>query len=94
VCGLAALNGMLETDLAPRFAPERPGDVKHSQADTARMEALLDFAPVVDFGAGLRLTVAWFRGREGASVPRLFPVELRIRLGMEKPSSLGKIYVA
>ena len=65
---VAALNRILETDLAPRFEAERPGDVKHSQADTARMEELLGFAPVVDFDAGLRRTVGWFRERARESV--------------------------
>ncbi len=61
---IAALNGIFEANLAPRFEPARPGDVKHSQADTARIETLLGFAPVVDFDEGLRRTVAWFRAQE------------------------------
>jgi UDP-glucose 4-epimerase len=62
---IQALNGILGADLSPKFEPERPGDVKHSQADTTRMEGLLGFAPVVDFDEGLRRTVAWFRARRG-----------------------------
>lgn len=63
---IAALNGILGTDLPPCFEPARPGDVKHSQADTARMASLLGFAPLVDFDEGLRRTVAAFDGRRGA----------------------------
>jgi len=55
------LNSILGTQLAPRFEAERPGDVKHSQADTSRVKAVLGFEQRVDFRSGLRETVQWFR---------------------------------
>lgn len=55
------LNTLLGTRLQPRFEAERPGDVKHSQADITRAQTLLGFAEVVDFRQGLQETVAWFK---------------------------------
>ena len=55
------LNSILGTQLAPRFEAARPGDVKHSQADTSRVKAVLGFEQRVDFRSGLRETVQWFR---------------------------------
>jgi UDP-glucose 4-epimerase len=46
----------------PRFAPQRPGDVKHSYADISLARALLGFEPSVDLDEGLARTVAWYRG--------------------------------
>jgi UDP-glucose 4-epimerase len=58
---VAKLNGLLGTDFAPTLAPERPGDIKHSQANVDKARALLNYTPVWDFDAGLARTVAWFR---------------------------------
>jgi UDP-glucose 4-epimerase len=58
---IAQLNGILGANLAPRFEPARPGDVKHSQADTTRLKSLLHFEPVVGFDEGLRKALGWFR---------------------------------
>ena len=43
------------------FSAERPGDVKHSQADISRARQHLGYNPTVDFQEGLRRTVAWYR---------------------------------
>ncbi|MBN1919618.1 MAG: SDR family oxidoreductase [Anaerolineae bacterium] len=55
------LNGILGTQQLPRFEAERPGDVKHSQADASRAKALLGLERFVNFRQGLRETVGWFR---------------------------------
>lgn len=44
------------------YAPERPGDVKHSLADLTQAEKHLGYKPKVDFEEGLRRTIAWYRG--------------------------------
>lgn len=38
----------------PEFGPERPGDIKHSLADNARMKSLLNVSPETTFEAGLQ----------------------------------------
>lgn len=37
-----------------RYAPERHGDIKHSQADISRLRAILDFEPSWTMGEGLK----------------------------------------
>jgi len=51
----------------PTFAPDRPGDIRHSHADISRAKALLGFEPVIPFHEGLRPTVEWLRERVSAS---------------------------
>lgn len=48
-------------DLKPVYAPERPGDVKHSQADLTRARTLLGYEPIVGFEPGLQATLDWYR---------------------------------
>jgi len=48
---------------APRYAPEREGDIKHSLADVSKAEAGLGYKPTVNFEEGLRRTVEWYRER-------------------------------
>ena len=48
-------------DLKPVHAPERAGDVKHSQADLTKARRVLGYEPVVDFREGLRATVEWYK---------------------------------
>jgi nucleoside-diphosphate-sugar epimerase len=48
-------------DLKPVHAPERAGDVKHSQADLTKARNVLGYEAVVDFRAGLRATVDWYK---------------------------------
>jgi UDP-glucose 4-epimerase len=50
-------------DLRPKHAPQRPGDVRHSQASIEKARALLGYAPRTGFAEGLERTVAWYRGR-------------------------------
>jgi UDP-glucose 4-epimerase len=52
------LNRLLGTHLTPVFAPPRPGDVRHSQADLTRAAALLGYHPTMDFAEGLARTAA------------------------------------
>jgi nucleoside-diphosphate-sugar epimerase len=48
-------------DLKPLHAPERAGDVKHSQADLTKARATLGYEPIVDFRGGLESTVEWYK---------------------------------
>ena len=51
---------------APKYAPERPGDIKHSLADITRAKQHLGYEPTVSFEEGLERTVAWYRQRIAA----------------------------
>jgi nucleoside-diphosphate-sugar epimerase len=46
---------------APRNAPERPGDVRHSLADLSRATEFLGYLPEVSIAEGLRKTEAFYR---------------------------------
>jgi len=48
---------------APKYAPERSGDIKHSLADITRARQHLGYEPKVSFEEGLERTVAWYRQR-------------------------------
>jgi nucleoside-diphosphate-sugar epimerase len=52
-------------DLTPVYKPERAGDLKHSFADLTRAKALLGYQPIVDFQAGVRETLAWYKSALG-----------------------------
>lgn len=55
---LDVLNEMgraMGVSVEPVFAPPRPGDVRHSQADITRAAQMLGYEPQVNFADGLRL---------------------------------------
>ena len=60
----ARLNAIMGSQLDPRYIPERPGDIQHSQADISKARRLLGYEPHVDFDEGLRRTVDWYRQRQ------------------------------
>jgi UDP-glucose 4-epimerase len=51
---LNTLNELLGTDVQPKFAPARVGDVKHSRADANLIKTTLGYEPIVGFREGLR----------------------------------------
>lgn len=55
------LESVLGRELVREHRPPRPGDVRHSQADGSRLQALLPDVEPVPFREGLESTVAWFR---------------------------------
>jgi UDP-glucose 4-epimerase len=57
----AAFNKVLGTDLAPVYAPPRPGDVMHSLADIQAARRLIGYEPHVRFAEGLARTIEWYR---------------------------------
>jgi UDP-N-acetylglucosamine 4-epimerase len=68
-CGeQTSLNSLFEnikqtagSDLAPKYGPERAGDVKHSLADIAKASQLLGYKPIVTVKEGLKITFEWYR---------------------------------
>ena len=60
---IARLQAILGADIEPLYTRERAGDIKHSRADISKARALLGYAPIVSFEAGLRRTAEWYRSR-------------------------------
>ena len=56
------LNELLGTEIEPRHAPPRPGDVRHSLADITLARRLLSYEPSVDFEDGLARTAQDYAG--------------------------------
>lgn len=56
---LAERSGM--PHLVPVHQPERPGDVRHSQADLELGRTLLGYEPVISLEEGLAKTFDWYR---------------------------------
>lgn len=57
------LEGILGRKLDRVHTPRRPGDVPHTQADIGKAKRFLGYAPLVEFEAGFRRAVEFFRGR-------------------------------
>jgi nucleoside-diphosphate-sugar epimerase len=58
-----SLNRLLGNKIAPKFAPARVGDVRHSKADIGKARRLLGYAVSVSLAEGLERTIAWLRDR-------------------------------
>jgi nucleoside-diphosphate-sugar epimerase len=57
------LKRIIGAGVAPTYAEPRAGDVRDSQADIGKAQALLGYTPSVDLEEGLRRTVDWYRQR-------------------------------
>lgn len=51
----------LHKDITPIFGPDRPGDIKHSNADITKAKTLLGYDPDYNFEDGLLLAIDWYR---------------------------------
>src|SRR4051794_14291086 len=67
---LRVMNQIVGTDIAPIFEPERAGDVKDSQADISKAEAMLGYRPLVSLEEGLKHTLDWCRTESAAPATR------------------------
>ena len=56
-----ALTRVLQVDTEPVFGPERPGDIRHSNADISKARRLLGYAPDYDFAKGLAEALQWYK---------------------------------
>ena len=56
--GLTAALGL---DVEPNFGPDRPGDIKHSNADISKARALLGYDPDWSFARGIEAAIAWYK---------------------------------
>ena len=57
----ALLQKLEGVEISPKFGPPRPGDVRHSQADTTLAVRELGHAPQFSFEAGMRRTLEWYK---------------------------------
>lgn len=55
------LNQQIGKNIKPKFSEPRPGDIKHSFADVSKLEHDFGIKPIVDFGEGLKRTIAFFK---------------------------------
>ena len=55
------LSEALGVNLEPLFAPERPGDIRHSNADISKARELLGYEPEWSFVRGIRAAIDWYR---------------------------------
>ncbi len=60
---ISALQQISEKDLGPIYGPERPGDVKHSEADISKIEKYLNYSPQVFFKEGLEHVYSWYKDK-------------------------------
>lgn len=58
-----SLNRILGTNIKPKHAPRRHGDVRKTYADITKMKRSLGIRKFVQFEEGLKLTVDWFRNK-------------------------------
>ncbi len=57
---VAMLRDISGKDIEATYGPERPGDVKHSKADIAKIESKLGYQPQVRFKEGLERVYEWY----------------------------------
>lgn len=52
---------LLKSTLPPIYGPERPGDIKHSNADIKKAGDVLGYIPEYNLEQGLNLTIDWYK---------------------------------
>lgn len=52
---------LLEVDIQPVYGPERPGDIKHSNADISKAKKILGYYPEYDVDRGLEKAIEWYK---------------------------------
>lgn len=55
------LTKALKKDIEPNFGPDRPGDIKHSNADISKAQKYLGYEPEYDFARGLGEAIEWYK---------------------------------
>ena len=59
------LRTLIGVDVEPRYDSPRPGDVRHSRADTSLFTRDTGFDPLYDVKSGLKETVQWYQENPG-----------------------------
>ena len=55
------LTKALGVDIEPEFGPERPGDIKHSNADISKAKRILGYDPQWSFEKGIQAAIDWYK---------------------------------
>lgn len=55
------LTETLGMDVTPNFEPDRPGDIKHSNADIAKAREMLGYDPEWSFERGIQAAIEWYK---------------------------------
>ena len=55
------LVGALGVDIEPINRPDRPGDIKHSNADISKAKEMLGYDPEWSFERGINAAIEWYR---------------------------------
>lgn len=55
------LTEALGLDVEPNFGPDRPGDIKHSNADISKARKLLGYDPDWSFDRGIKAAIEWYK---------------------------------
>lgn len=56
-----ALCKALGKDIKPVFGPDRPGDIKHSNADISKAKEMIGYDPSWSFKRGIQAAITWYR---------------------------------
>ena len=51
----------LNVSIEPLFGPDRPGDIKHSNADITKARKLLGYNPQWSFNKGIAAAIEWYK---------------------------------
>jgi len=52
---------LLEVDIQPIYGPERPGDIKHSNANISKAKNILGYHPEYNVNRGLEKAIGWYK---------------------------------
>ena len=77
---------VLGTHVPLQHLPERPGDVRHQQADVSRSQMLLNFSATVGIEDGLRRYVDWVQAQPGE--PRSWLLHEEVQNWKEEPLAI------
>jgi nucleoside-diphosphate-sugar epimerase len=65
---LAVFNQLLDVEIQPEYQDAKPGDIRHSLAETVKAQEVLGFRPRMSLHEGLVKTLIWYRRALGKSV--------------------------
>ncbi len=55
------LTAALGVDIEPNYGPDRPGDIKHSNADISKAKEKLGYDPQWSFERGIEAAIEWYK---------------------------------